>query len=58
MPEPSATEWAKEAEQEAAVFSQATNVEKFIYMLRSFDPAKGDLADGKEIQARTVTIIF
>jgi hypothetical protein len=40
MPEPSATELAKEAEQEAAVFSQALNVEKLLNMLRAFDPTK------------------
>jgi signal transducing adaptor molecule len=58
MPEHLATELAKEAEQEAAVFSQATNVERFIYMLRAFDPTKGNLADDEEIQVRTVTVII
>jgi signal transducing adaptor molecule len=50
MPEPSATELAKEAEQEAAVFAQAMNVEKLLNMLRSLDPAKDNLADDEEIQ--------
>jgi signal transducing adaptor molecule len=50
MPEPSATELAKEAEQEAAVFSQAMNVEKLLNMLRALDPAKDNLADDEEIQ--------
>jgi signal transducing adaptor molecule len=37
MPELSATELAKEAEQEAAVFAQAMNVEKLLNMLRALD---------------------
>ncbi|KAL4262752.1 Class E vacuolar protein-sorting machinery protein HSE1 [Pleurotus pulmonarius] len=50
MPEPTATELAKEIEQEAAVFSQAVNVEKLLVMLRALDPAKDNLADNEEIQ--------
>lgn len=50
MPEPTAAELAKEAEQEAAVFAQAVNVEKLLTMLRSLDPAKDNLADNEEIQ--------
>lgn len=50
MPEPTAAELAKEAEQEAAVFSQAVNVEKLLNMLRALDPAKDNLADNEEIQ--------
>lgn len=50
MPEPSATELAKEAEQEASVFAQAMNVEKLLNMLRALDPAKDNLADDEEIQ--------
>ena len=50
MPEPSAAELAKEVEQEAAVFSQAMNVEKLLNMLRALDPAKDNLADDEEIQ--------
>ena len=50
MPEPSATELAKEAEQEAAVFAQAMNVEKLLNMLRALDPAKDNLADDEDIQ--------
>jgi hypothetical protein len=50
MPEPTATELAKEAEQEAAVFAQAVNVEKLLNMLRAFDPNKDNLADDEEIQ--------
>ena len=50
MPEPSAAELAREAEQEAAVFAQAMNVEKLLNMLRSLDPAKDNLADNEEIQ--------
>jgi signal transducing adaptor molecule len=43
MPEPSATELAKEAEQEGAVFAQTMDVEKLLNMLRAFDPAKDNL---------------
>ena len=50
MPEPTAAELAKEAEQEAAVFAQAVNVEKLLNMLRALDPAKDNLADNEEIQ--------
>lgn len=54
MPEPTAAEMAKEAEQEAAVFSQAVNVEKLLNMLRSLDPAKDSLADNEEIQVSSL----
>jgi len=47
MPEPTGAELAKEAEQEAAVFAQAVNVEKLLNMLRALDPAKDNLADNK-----------
>lgn len=50
MPEPTAAELAREAEQEAAVFAQAMNVEKLLNMLRSLDPAKDNLADNEDIQ--------
>ena len=50
MAEPSASELAKEAEQEAAVFAQAMDVEKLLNMLRTLDPAKDNLADDEEIQ--------
>jgi len=53
MPEPSATELAKEAEQEAAVF--ALNVEKLLNTLRALNPAKDNLADDEEMQVRTIT---
>ena len=55
MPEPTAVELAKEAEQEAAVFSQAVNVEKLLNMLRALDPVKDNLADNEEIQ---VSLVF
>jgi len=58
MPEPTAAELAKEAEQEAAVFSQAVNVEKLLNMLRALDPAKDNLADNEEIQVRILAIVF
>jgi signal transducing adaptor molecule len=50
MPEPTAGQLAKEAEQEATVFAQAVNVEKLLNLLRDFDPAKDNLADNEEIQ--------
>ncbi|KAF7983653.1 hypothetical protein HWV62_19533 [Athelia sp. TMB] len=50
MPEPTAAELAKEAEQEASVFMQAANVDKLLTMLREMDPAKDNLADNEEIQ--------
>ena len=53
MPEPTAAELAKEAEQEAAVFAQAINVDKLLTMLRNLDPAKDNLADNEEIQVCT-----
>jgi len=55
MPEPTASELAKEAEQEAAVFAQAVNVEKLLNMLRALDPSRDNLADNEEIQ---VSILF
>jgi signal transducing adaptor molecule len=55
MPEPTAAELAKEAEQEAAVFAQAVNVEKLLNMLRSLDPASDNLADNEEIQVRVIS---
>ena len=57
MPEPSATELAKEAEQEAAVFAQAMNVEKLLNMLRALDPAKDNLADDEEIQVGLIIFL-
>jgi hypothetical protein len=50
LPEPTAAELAKEAEQEASVFAQAVNVDKLLTMLRGLDPAKDNLADNEEIQ--------
>ena len=51
LPEPTAAEIAREAEQEASVFSQAANVDRLLMMLRNMDPAKDNLADDEEIQA-------
>ena len=42
-----------EAEQEAAVFAQAANVDRLLMMLRNMDPAKDNLADNEEIQVCT-----
>jgi len=53
LPEPTAAELAKEAEQEAAVFAQAVNIDKVLTMLCGLDPAKDNLADNEEIQVRT-----
>ncbi|KAI0306042.1 hypothetical protein B0F90DRAFT_1624071 [Multifurca ochricompacta] len=50
LPEPTPTELAAEAQQEAAVFSQAANVDQLLTMLRTLDPAKDNLADNEEIQ--------
>lgn len=50
LPEPTPAELAKEAEQEAAVFAQAVNVERLLNMLRALDPAKDNLTDNEEIQ--------
>jgi signal transducing adaptor molecule len=58
MPEPTATELAKEAEQEAAVFAQAANVDKLLTMLRTLDPAKDNLADNEEIQVSYRSCFF
>lgn len=58
MPEPTAAELAREAEQEAAVFAQAVNVEKLLSLLRAFDPTKDNLADNEEIQVRRMLFAF
>jgi signal transducing adaptor molecule len=50
LPEPTSAELAAEAQQEAAVFSQAVNVDRLLTMLRTLDPAKDNLADNDEIQ--------
>ncbi|KAI0630726.1 hypothetical protein C8Q77DRAFT_1063507 [Trametes polyzona] len=50
LPEPTAAEIAREAEQEAAVFAQAANVDRLLTMLRNMDPARDNLADNEEIQ--------
>ncbi|TDL23844.1 hypothetical protein BD410DRAFT_720457 [Rickenella mellea] len=50
LPEPTAMEIAKEAEQEATIFAQAANIDKLLNMLRGLDPAKDNLTDNDEIQ--------
>jgi signal transducing adaptor molecule len=50
LPGPTPAELAVEAQQEAAVFAQAANVDRLLTMLRSVDPAKDNLADNEEIQ--------
>lgn len=52
LPEPTQAEISREAEQEATVFAQAANIDKLLSMLRTFDPAKDNLADNEEIQVR------
>jgi signal transducing adaptor molecule len=50
MHESLATELARGAEQEVAIFSQAMNVEDLLNMLRALDPAKDYLTDDEEIE--------
>jgi hypothetical protein len=50
LPDLTPEDLAREAEQEAAIFSQAANIDKLINMLRGLDPAKDNLADNEEIQ--------
>lgn len=50
LPEPTAAELAREAEQEAAVFAQAANVDRLLSMLRNLDASRDNLADNEEIQ--------
>jgi len=50
LPEPTADQLAREAEQEAAVFAQAANVDKLLTLLRQFDANQDNLADNEEIQ--------
>ena len=52
LPDPTPEEIAKEAEQEAAVFAQAANIDKLLSMLRGLDPARDSLADNEEIQVK------
>jgi len=53
MPEPTPAELAREAEQEAAVFSKAADVDKLLGMLKEIDPTKDNLADNEDIQVCT-----
>ena len=52
MPEPTPAELAREAEQEASVFSKAADVDKLLNMLKEIDPAHENLADNEDIQVR------
>ena len=52
LPDPTPEEIAREAEQEAAIFAQAANIDKLLNMLRGFDPERDNLADNEEIQVR------
>lgn len=53
MPDLTAEELAREAEQEATVFAQSASIDKLVSMLRGLDPAKDNLADNEEIQVST-----
>jgi hypothetical protein len=50
LPEPTATELAKEAETEALVWSQGGAIDTLLQKLREFDPATENLNDNEEIQ--------
>ncbi|KAI6149212.1 hypothetical protein BKA82DRAFT_4127005 [Pisolithus tinctorius] len=50
LPEPTAAELAREAEQEAAIFAQAANVDRLLMLLRDLDSSGERLADNEEIQ--------
>lgn len=52
LPELTAAELAREAEQEATVFAQAANVDRLLTMLRTVDSSGENLADNEEIQVR------
>ncbi|KAL6306195.1 hypothetical protein BKA93DRAFT_729873 [Sparassis latifolia] len=58
LPEPTAAEIAREAEQEAAVFNQAANVDRLLTLLREMDPVKDNLADNEEIQALSLQELY
>ncbi|KZT43213.1 hypothetical protein SISSUDRAFT_978972 [Sistotremastrum suecicum HHB10207 ss-3] len=49
LPEPTAADIQKEAEQEANVFTQAANIDRLLALLRGIDPIKDNLADNEEI---------
>ena len=53
MPDPTPSELTREAEQEAAVFSKAADVDKLLNMLKATNPTKDNLADNEEIQVRS-----
>jgi signal transducing adaptor molecule len=53
LPEPTPAELTREAEQEAAVFSKAADVDKLLGMLKDIDPMHDNLADNEEIQVCT-----
>jgi signal transducing adaptor molecule len=53
LPELTPAELAHEAEQEAAVFSKAADVDRLLNMLKDIDPSKDNLADDEEIQVCT-----
>ncbi|KIM62505.1 hypothetical protein SCLCIDRAFT_119575 [Scleroderma citrinum Foug A] len=50
LPEPTAAELAREAEQEAAIFAQAADVDQLLTLLRGLDASGERLADNEEIQ--------
>lgn len=50
MPDLTPAEVAREAEQEAVVFSKAGDVDKLLSMLKEIDPTTDNLADNEDIQ--------
>ncbi|KAF9785151.1 hypothetical protein BJ322DRAFT_1124074 [Thelephora terrestris] len=50
LAEPTPAELAREAEQEASVFSKAADVDRLLNMLKEIDPAHENLADNEDIQ--------
>jgi hypothetical protein len=60
LPEPTPTELAREAEQEASVFAQAANVDRLLTMLREMEKgtSKENLADNEEIQVSLLLVLL
>jgi signal transducing adaptor molecule len=50
LPEPAAAEIARQAEQEAAVFAQAVNVDRLLTMLMNLDISRENIANDEEIR--------
>ncbi|PWY98061.1 hypothetical protein BCV70DRAFT_202235 [Testicularia cyperi] len=50
LPDPTPAELQREAEMEARIFSQATNIDRLLNKLRGLDPARDNLAEDEELQ--------